>query len=100
MTIECKNVLRRQLSDKIPRIDFQRTRTSKNDPCSRYYSDKDFDIVAACLHAATESWEFRYRPSRELEPHSRCEGKLSNKVTVDSRWVAEAERALAAVATM
>ena len=49
-----------------------RTRASKADPCSRFYSPNDFDVVAACLHAVSERWEFRYvakldRASRELQ---------------------------------
>jgi hypothetical protein len=33
--IECKNVLRTTYADGIPKLDFQRTRASKTDPCSR-----------------------------------------------------------------
>ena len=36
LTVECKNVLRKVHTDGLPRIDFQRTRASKADPCSRY----------------------------------------------------------------
>src|SRR6185503_243871 len=50
LTIECKNVLRKTDREGLARLDFQRTRAAKSDPCSRYYSPKDFDVVAACLH--------------------------------------------------
>lgn len=87
ITVECKNVLRQTTKDGIPRIDFQRTRASKGDPCSRYYDPKDFDMVAACLHAVTEHWEFRYAVTDELDRlETRCPGKLSNRVHVDHRW--------------
>lgn len=86
ITVECKNVLRRTTADGVARIDFQRTRASKSDPCSRYYSAKDFDVVAGCLHAVTERWDFKYAPSARLDKHSKCKGKLSNNVKLDSRW--------------
>ena len=98
LEIECKNVLRQRLEDGTIRLDFQRTRTSKEDPCSRFYAPTDFDLVAACLHSCTESWEFRYSLTRELEPHKKCPGKLSNLVRIDDRWIADAARVLRAAA--
>jgi hypothetical protein len=73
-----------------PKIDFQRTRASKTDPCSRYYAPTDFHIVAGCLHAVTEEWEFRYIEPARLEPRASCPGKLDNKVIVDGRWTKDA----------
>lgn len=96
LTIECKNVLRRKTRDGLPRVDFQRTRASKADPCSRYYSPDDFNIVAACLHALTEHWEFRYIASMRLPAHRRCKGKLDNNVRVDERWSQDPRKALRA----
>lgn len=87
LRIECKNTLRvLNKTFNLPRIDFQRTRASKGDPCSRYYAPEDFDIVAGCLHAVTENWEFRYAIPAELDPHQKCAGKLASNVLVDSRW--------------
>jgi hypothetical protein len=87
ITVECKNVLRQTTKEGLPRIDFQRTRASKGDPCSRYYGPEDFDVVAACLHAVTERWEFRYAVTDELDRFAmKCPGKLSNRVHVDQRW--------------
>lgn len=90
LTVECKNALRRTTADGLARVDFQRTRASKSDPCSRYYGPSDFDVVAACLHAITEKWEFKYVLPRSLDAHPRCRNKLSNNVKVDDRWSAEA----------
>jgi len=89
LAIECKNVLRKRNRAGQPRIDFQRTRASKSNPCSRFYAPSDFDIVAGCLHAVTEHWEFRYKLTDELAPHLRCAGKLSNNVAIDSTWHAD-----------
>lgn len=85
LTVECKNVLRATKAG-LARVDFQRTRTSKADPCSRYYSPQDFDIVAACLHALTQKWEYSFASTRVLASHNKCPGKLSNNVVVDERW--------------
>lgn len=87
LTIECKNVLRvLNKTRNLPRIDFQRTRAAKGDPCSRYYAPNDFDIVAGCLHAVTERWEFRYAIPASLPPHQKCVGKLASNVLVDEKW--------------
>lgn len=99
LEIECKNVLRSVAADHVPRLDFQRTRTSKGDPCSRFYRPGDFDLVAACLHSRTERWEFRYALPRGLAPHKACAGRLSNNVRIDSRWTEDAASVLRAAAT-
>ena len=65
--IECKNVLRKTLVDGTIRVDFQKTRASKTDPCSRFYRPADFQILAACLHPCTENWEFKYRLTNEMD---------------------------------
>lgn len=84
--IECKNILRSTYADGTCRLDFQRTRASKADPCSRYYAPGEFDLVAACLHPRTERWEFRYALTADLDPHDKCQGRLSNRVRLDDRW--------------
>jgi hypothetical protein len=89
LTIECKNVLRVTDKEKRPRIDFQRTRASKANPCSRYYAPDDFNIVAGCLHAVTEEWAFRYALTAELPEHKKCAGKISNNIRIDASWNAD-----------
>jgi hypothetical protein len=84
--VECKNVLRTPARDGAARVDFQRTRASKSDPCTRYYSSNDFDVLAACLHARTERWEYSFALTRTLDPHRKCPGKLSSNVVLDARW--------------
>ncbi|MFH0900965.1 MAG: hypothetical protein V2A73_10080, partial [Pseudomonadota bacterium] len=69
LAVQCKNVLRNRAADGSPRLDFQRTRASKGDPCSRFYRVDEYDLVAACLHAVTERWEFRYALPVDLDPH-------------------------------
>jgi hypothetical protein len=98
LSVECKNVLRNTAAGGIPRIDFQRTRASKSDPSSRYYTPSDFDVVAACLHAVSERWEYRYVLPGRLERHRTYSQKLSNNVKVDDRWSANAADVLRAAA--
>lgn len=86
ITVECKNVLRQTAADGTARVDFQRTRSSKADPCSRYYAAKDFDLIAACLHAVREEWVFKYALPGDLEAHRSCDGRLASNVRVDTRW--------------
>lgn len=90
VTIQCKNVLRNTLADGTVRLDFQKTRASKGDPCTRYYRPGEFDLVAACLHAITERWEFKYALPGSLDAHTKCAGRLSQTVHLDTRWTAEA----------
>ena len=98
LTIECKNVLRVADSSGRPRVDFQRTRASKADPCSRFYSQADFDVLAACLNAIEGTWSHRFLPTDRLEMHSVCRGKLSNRVKVDDSWFLDAQIGLGAAA--
>lgn len=91
LTIECKNVARQVDKQGSPRIDFQRTRAAKSDPCSRYDQPTEFDIVAACLHAVTGAWDFRYALPSALPPHKSCVGRITSNIRVDGRWVADAE---------
>jgi hypothetical protein len=99
--IECKNVLREKTAKGVARIDFQRTRASKGNPCSRFYQADDFEVVAACMHAVTEVWEFQFAPTAALDrlPSThKCSGRLSNLVRVDERWSAQAADVFRAVA--
>jgi hypothetical protein len=80
--IECKNTLRTLYADGRPKVDFQRTRAAKGDPCSRYYRPDDFPVLAACLHAVTENWEFRFALTADLEPHKTCSGRIANMIGV------------------
>lgn len=87
LELECKNALRKPTAAGLARVDFQRTRASKADPCSRYYRPGDFDIVAACLHALSSQWEYRFVLPSALDEHPRCPGRLWNNVRVDDRWL-------------
>jgi hypothetical protein len=90
--IECKNVLRKTDARGRPRVDFQRTRASKNDPCTRYYRSSDFAILAACLHPVTENWNFSFALTSDLPAHAKCCGRMaSNVIVVEPTFVSQAE---------
>lgn len=95
LTVECKNVLRVTDASGRARVDFQRTRASKNDPCSRFYSARDFDILAACMNAVRDSWSYRFMPTFRLPDHAKCPGKLTNLLKIDDAWSEDARIALA-----
>jgi hypothetical protein len=80
--LECKNVLRTTYAGNVPKLDFQRTRAAKSDPCSRYYTSSDFEVVAACLHPVTEQWDFRFALTTELPKHKSCRGRIDNNIRV------------------
>lgn len=66
--IECKNVLRQTLADGTIKVDFQKTRASKGDPCSRFYKASDFQVLAACLHPCTEKVGLQFPPHPRTRP--------------------------------
>jgi hypothetical protein len=66
----------------VPKLDFQRTRAAKSDPCSRYYMPSDFQVLAACLHPVTEQWEFRFALTSKLPAHGICPGRIDNNIRV------------------
>lgn len=80
--IECKNTLRETYADGRPKVDFQRTRAAKGDPCSRYYKPGDFPVLAACLHPITENWEFRFALTAELPHHRSCPDRIASNIGV------------------
>lgn len=97
ITVECKNVAGKRYADGSPKVDFQRTRAAKGNPCSRYYKADDFDILAACLHAVEERWVYRYILPKDLDPHKSCDGRLDNNIRVNERWTDDPEEILRTV---
>jgi hypothetical protein len=86
--IECKNVLRRE-TPQGPRVDFQKTRASTADRCSRYYAASQFEVLAACVHPVTTRWEFRFLATAGLPEHKKCPGKLTERVIVAEPFTSE-----------
>lgn len=83
--IECKNVSP-ELTRGLPRVDFQKTRAAKGDPCSRYYAASQFEVLAACIYPTSGEWDFRFCLTSSLKEHKKCVGKLSDRVLVEDSW--------------
>lgn len=82
LRIECKNVSPKLVRG-VPRVDFQKTRAAKGNPCSRYYAPSQFEVLAACIYPVTQRWDFRFSLTKSLPPHSKCRGKISDRILVD-----------------
>jgi hypothetical protein len=66
--LECKLVAAK-LTRRMPLVDFQKTRASQNDKCSRFYGADQFEVLAACVHPITQKWDYRFALTRTLPPH-------------------------------
>ncbi len=98
MLIECKNVLRKTLADGTIRLDFQKTRASKGDPCSRFYKPSDFEILAACLHPCTEKWQFKFHLTSNLALRKdSCTSHFNSNVRITEDWTEDIHSIMASV---
>jgi hypothetical protein len=97
LTIECKNVLSRTVGGRV-KVDFQRTRHARDNPCARYYARTEFDLLAACVQPITKNWSFRFRATDDLAEHEKCPGRMSQNVYLDEgAWRDGAREALEAM---
>lgn len=86
VTVECKNASPRTRKDGTPKVETQKTRTSKGDPRSRYYEPSQFDVVAACMYGPWRRWEFRYKRSDRLIPDARFPERIAAIQYIDEDW--------------
>lgn len=82
--VECKNVRNHneayRESGKIVayKVETQKTRTSNNDPSSRFYGVNQFDILGVCLGKKTGNWsDFLFIKTKHLSRHKNFSEKLS-----------------------
>lgn len=85
-TIECKNASPKLYADGTPKVEVQKTRTSKGDPVSRLYDPSAFDILAACMYGPTGRWEFKFRRSADLRAHDDHPGRIAPLQRVTGEW--------------
>jgi hypothetical protein len=83
--LECKLVAAK-LTRRMPLVDFQKTRASQGDKCSRFYGADQFEVLAACVHPITQKWDYRFALTRTLPPHPACSHKLSTRISVAPSW--------------
>jgi hypothetical protein len=86
VAVECKNASPKRYRDGTPKVEVQKTRTSKGDPASRFYSPRSFDVIAACMYGPTGRWTFRYRRSSALLEHPEHHGRIAPLQPITSDW--------------
>jgi hypothetical protein len=81
---ECKNIRNGNEGYRVKgeivayKAETQKTRASKGDPSSRYYSFDQFDFLGVCLGKKTGHWsDFLFAAVRDLKPHAGHPGKLA-----------------------
>lgn len=92
--IECKNVSPHRYADGAPKVEVQKTRSQKGDPAGRFYRPDQFDLVAACLYAVTDRWEFRFKATARMDRHPSHPDRLAVLHRVDATWSATIPEAL------
>ncbi|WPF82667.1 hypothetical protein SANBI_000278 [Sanguibacter sp. 4.1] len=86
LRIECKNASPTTNANGDFKVEVQKTRSSKNDPASRFYPIDRFDVVAACLYSSTGHWEFRYGRTSEMRSHKDFPDRLAAIQVIDESW--------------
>lgn len=84
--VECKVCSPESYADGAPKVEVQKTRASKGDPASRFYRPDQFHVLAACLWPVTDTWEFRFRRSRDMPRHGTYADRLAVMHRVDDAW--------------
>lgn len=84
--VECKVCSPRPYASGHPRVEVQKTRSSKGDPASRFYRPEQFDVVAACTWPVTGRWEFRFAATASLARHNEFGDRLAPYHAVDETW--------------
>ena len=65
LRIECKNIRNHDEAFRkngVPvayKVEVQKTRTSNNDPSSRFYGRDQFDVLAVCMGKKTRNWSWQ-----------------------------------------
>ena len=82
--IECKNVrdacqaYRQGGREVAYKVETQKTRTSNDEPATRFYDADHFHILAVCLGKKSRRWsDFMFIRSRHLQRHSKYAQKLA-----------------------
>ncbi|MGA5464451.1 hypothetical protein [Mycobacterium sp. NPDC050041] len=86
LRIECKNASPKASADGTYKVEVQKTRSSKNDPASRFYPADAFDVVAACLFSVTGRWEFRFGRTSQLPRHGVFGDRLAAVQKITPVW--------------
>jgi len=84
LRVECKNVRNHDAAFRTKgvavayKVEVQKTRTSNNDPSSRFYGREQFDILAVCMGKKTRNWkQFFFVRVSDLQAHQTFPDKLA-----------------------
>jgi hypothetical protein len=94
VTVECKNASPELYADGTPKVEVQKTRASKGDPTSRFYTHESFDVVAACMYGPTRAWTFRFRRSTDLVEHPSHPRRIAPLQRITGDWASSLMGAL------
>lgn len=89
LRVECKNASPRTSASGQFKVEVQKTRASKGDPASRFYTTDGFDVVAACLYSPTGKWEFRFGRTTQMAVHKEFADRLAPIQLITDAWVAD-----------
>lgn len=76
------------------KVEVQKTRAQKNDPAGRLYRPEQFDVVAACLFATTQRWEFRFKVAADLDRDVTHRARIAPMQRVNRTWSSSLPQAL------
>jgi hypothetical protein len=94
VTVEVKNASPKRYADGTAKVEVQKTRVSRADPLSRLYTPDAFDVLAACMWAATGEWTFKWRRSTALEPHPDHADRIRPIQRITDDWADSLSEAL------
>lgn len=87
LRVECKNASPRTSASGQFKVEVQKTRASKGDPASRFYTTDGFDVVAACLYSPTGRWQFRFGRTAQMATHKDFPDRLAAIQAITDDWV-------------
>ncbi|MGX1703412.1 hypothetical protein [Microbacterium sp. NPDC055357] len=87
LRVECKNASPRTSASGQFKVEVQKTRASKGDPASRFYTTDGFDVVAACLYSPTGKWQFRFGRTAQMATHKDFPDRLAAIQAITDDWV-------------
>lgn len=86
LRVECKNASPKTSAGGAFKVEVQKTRASKGDPASRFYTADGFDVVAACLFSPTGRWEFRFGRTANMARHKDFSDRLAPIQPITDDW--------------
>jgi hypothetical protein len=84
--VEVKNASPDRYANGDAKVEVQKTRASKGDPLSRWYTTDAFDVLAVCMHGPEGEWSFRFRWTRDLTLRDDGSGRITPMQRISDEW--------------